>query len=164
MSKGWIALHRSIWDNDLWKEIEPFDKRSAWIDLLLMANHESNSVKVGMQVVQIERGQLFTSVRKLADRWHWNRPKVERYLDFLCETRMLTKCATQNGTLLTIVNYGIYQGLRDTNVATNRDTNVTQTINKTNKTRYTRSGSKSKIHNFSERKTDYEQLERKLTQ
>ena len=34
MSKGWIKLHRSMFDNDLWTA-EPFTKGQAWIDLIV---------------------------------------------------------------------------------------------------------------------------------
>jgi hypothetical protein len=39
--EGWIKLYRKLWDDEIWDdELEPHNKRSAWIDLLMMANHE----------------------------------------------------------------------------------------------------------------------------
>lgn len=111
--KGWIKLHRSIWDNSIWKNKSRFDDRSAWIDLLLMANHEDHEAVYGKTVVKIRRGQLFTSARSLAKRWRWGIGTVNRYLCLLCEIGMLIKDGQANGTLLTIVNYEKYQGERN---------------------------------------------------
>lgn len=36
--KGWVKIHRAIEDSGIWQHKEPFDKRSAWIDLIMMAN------------------------------------------------------------------------------------------------------------------------------
>ena len=37
MAIGWIKLHRKIQECDLWSsEDEPFDRRSAWVDLLFL--------------------------------------------------------------------------------------------------------------------------------
>ena len=39
---GWIKLHRQIVESDIWssEDQEPFDRRSAWIYLLLIVNNE----------------------------------------------------------------------------------------------------------------------------
>lgn len=39
--EGWIKLHRKLSDNPLWT-CEPFTKGQAWVDLILLANHEYN--------------------------------------------------------------------------------------------------------------------------
>ena len=118
MAKGYISIHRKIWDTTIWKEKEPFDMRSAWIDLILMANHADNNVMVNKKVVEIKTGQTLTSYGKLSERWHWSVGKVRRYLDLLKRLEMITLNGTQggtlNGTLITVVNYGVYQGKRHT--------------------------------------------------
>ena len=117
--QGWIKLHRTIYEDELWLMDAPFDYRSAWLDLLLMANHDSKDIVVGAQCFTVRRGQKFTSVRKLADRWHWSEKKVSRYLGLLESTGKIYKDATHNGTLLTIVKYGFYQDSGNTNDHTN---------------------------------------------
>jgi len=162
---GWIKLHRQIFDSEIWNDDEPFDCRSAWVDLLLQANHEERNVKVGMTIIKVERGQKFTSISKLADRWHWSRHKVERYLKMLEDAKMVTTIRTSVGTLLSIDNYGIYQDCTDaigTTIGTSMETRAAykQEIKKEKKIR---KRTETKIHNFSERKVDYDQLERRLT-
>ena len=72
--KGWICLHRKILESDVWMDDEePFDKRSAWVDLLLMANHKENSMIFDGHKLVVERGQIVTSVRKLSSRWRWSK-------------------------------------------------------------------------------------------
>lgn len=78
--EGWISIYRQIIDNWLWKSNEPFDKRSAWIDLLLMVNHKTENIEFNGKIIAIERGQRITSIEKLADRWKWSRHKVSNFL------------------------------------------------------------------------------------
>ena len=105
---GWIPIYRSIQDHWLWISDQPFDDRSAWIDLLLSANHEDKKLKVGKQVYTIHAGQMWTSYVKLARKWHWNKKRVFRYLKMLISDGMVLVDGTPNGTLLTVVNYRDY--------------------------------------------------------
>ena len=122
MAKGYILIHRKIWDNRIWKRSEPFDGRSAWLDLLLMANHADKQMIIGVKTVTIKRGEIYTSNRNLAKRWHWSINKVVRYLTLLSEQGMITVNGTPNGTRLAIVKYGFYQGSRNTNEYTHEYT------------------------------------------
>ena len=108
MQQGWIRLHRSIKDNFVWDD-KPFNRGAAWIDLILLANHEGRKIPVGAQVIQIERGQLFTSSVSLSAKWGWSRGKVERFLELLENEQMIERKRTPNGQVLTLVNYGVYQ-------------------------------------------------------
>ena len=114
-NKGWIKLYRSIWENTIWKSKDKFDDRSAWIDLLLMANHEQKQAVYKKQAIDIHRGQVFTSIPHLSKRWGWSENRVRRYLLLLCNLGMIYRDGTPNGTLVTIVNYGFYQDDRRTN-------------------------------------------------
>lgn len=106
---GWVSIHRKIRDCVIWDCDEPFDRRSAWIDLILMANHEDKRILFNGNPMTVKTGQRITSMRKLADRWHWSRERVKRYLDMLEGEEMIVKeCDTQK-TLITIVNYENYQ-------------------------------------------------------
>jgi DnaD/phage-associated family protein len=106
--KGWISIHRQIRNHWIWQD-RPFDKRSAWIDLLLSANHDDNKVLIGNILVDVNRGSFITSEVKLAERWGWTRKTVRCFLDVLIRDNMLTKKGTSKYTTVTIVNYGLYQ-------------------------------------------------------
>lgn len=107
---GWIKLDRSITEHWLWTPREPFDKRSAWIDLLLMANHEDFKTERKGHIVHRKRGEVNTSVIYLAERWGWSRNKVYRFLELLKEDKMIHTDGTTDGTTITIENYGKWQG------------------------------------------------------
>lgn len=132
MKEGWILLHRKIQDNRIWTDKEPYDKRSAWIDLLMMANHADKNIIVDYKLVMVKRGQIYTSVRKLAERWGWSKDRALKYLRLLETLQMITKDSTNQRTLLTIENYDIYQNVQDTDKTRTRheqDTDSPQTNN-----------------------------------
>lgn len=110
MAKGWISLHRQIWDSWVWKD-KPFSKGQAWIDLLLMANHEDKKTLIGNQLVVVKRGSRITSIRKLCDRWGWSNTKVRAFLSLLEQDGMIVVESDTKKTTLTIVNYSDYQDL-----------------------------------------------------
>lgn len=120
---GWISIHRKIRDCVIWDTDEPFTRRDAWIDLLLLANHNDKEIIFDGKKITIKKGQYLTSVRKLAKEWHWGNAKTLAYLRLLEECEMITRHADSRRTLITIVNYGIYQ---DENID-NRNSNGTVT-------------------------------------
>lgn len=121
---GWIKLHRKIQECSLWADDEPFDRRSAWVDLLLLVNHEPKRILVDGKGKTIETGQRLTSTLKLAERWRWSVPRVRRFLTLLEEEQMITTERTPRGTVLTIVNYGVFQGSEMGSVTTDVTTDV----------------------------------------
>lgn len=134
--KGWILIHRQIQNCVLWDSPEPFDKRSAWIDLLLSANHHDKDIFFNGEIVTIKRGQYLTSVRKLSERWSWSRDKVLKFLRTLESLQMLHKESDNHRTLLTIEKYNVYQvgtdTEQDTDSSTDKDTNQDADSSQTN--------------------------------
>ena len=109
MSIGWIKLHRKLQDCWIWLEKEPFDKRSAWVDLILTANHSDKKILFNGELITVKRGQILTSIRKLAERWKWSYDKTSRFLKLIESDGMLRKESDNCRTLLTIENYEVYQ-------------------------------------------------------
>lgn len=107
--EGWISVYRQILDNWIWKSKEPFDKRSAWIDLLLMVNHKKQKVPFENGFIEVERGQKITSIKQLSERWKWSRHKVSDFLDQLEQDTMIVQIRDNRKTLISIENYNIYQ-------------------------------------------------------
>ena len=123
MSSGWIKLYRQLQDCWIWLDKEPFDKRSAWVDLLLTANHSDKKILFNGELITVKRGQILTSVRKLSAKWKWSVNKVYRFLKLLESDEMLQKESDKDRTLLTIVNYSIFQCFEYTNGNSNGNTN-----------------------------------------
>ncbi len=107
--EGWIKIYRQIRNHWIWKDKEPFDKRSAWIDLLLSVNHKSKKIPFENDFIEIERGQTLTSIKQLAERWSWSRHKVSDYLNQLEQDTMIVQVRDTRKTLVSIVNYSKYQ-------------------------------------------------------
>lgn len=117
MANGWIALHRQLLDNWVWQKA---DTGYAWVDLLLLANHEDVKVMYKGEVVTFQRGTVNRSIASLADRWGWSRDKARRFLSALESDGMVRVNATTNKTTITIVKYDDFQLQVATNKATNR--------------------------------------------
>lgn len=124
-NKGWIALYRSIEDSFLWKD-KPFSKGQAWIDLLLLANHEDNKIMYQGEVITCERGTVNRSILSLAERWGWDRKTVRNFLKVLESDGMVTINATTHRTTITLINYGVYQDYGTTKRTTKRTTKSQQ--------------------------------------
>ena len=125
--KGWICLHRKIQDCFIWDSNEKFDSRSAWIDLLLLANHENKNTMFDGKPIVVKKGQRITSVRILSDRWHWSNEKTLKYLRMLEQEKMIVRESDNRRTLLTIVNYELYQDIANTEQNTEQNTDRTLT-------------------------------------
>ena len=74
---GWIKVNRSIRDSVNWPKgsYTPFE---AELDLRLAVNHQPKQINENLVV---KRGQLLTSIYKLAERWRWSRRRVRRFLN-----------------------------------------------------------------------------------
>ncbi|MCT4544541.1 MAG: DnaD domain protein [Vallitalea sp.] len=112
-SKGWIKTYRDIQDHWLWSE-KPFDKRSAWLDLILSANHKNKKFPLGTEIMEVKRGDFVTSELKLAARWGWSKTKTRNFLKLLENDNMIVKKADRKKTTISIVNYSKYQDTKTT--------------------------------------------------
>lgn len=113
MAEGWIKLHRAIQEHWLWDD-EPFTRGQAFIDLLLMVNHKDKKIMFNGELIEVKKGSKITSLRQLSDRWKWSTNKVKKYLEQLQKDRMINYKSDNKKTLLTIENYGVYQGQGNT--------------------------------------------------
>jgi DNA replication protein DnaD len=133
MSKGWIRLHRDIFDNFLYTE-RPFCRVAAFIDLVLLANHEDNEIFFDGEIMVVKRGQVVTSVRKLCDRWGWSNTKINKYFKILESKLMLSRNSDKKKTLITLINYRKYQDTNITETSLKHHSNITETsLKHTNK-------------------------------
>lgn len=118
--EGWILLHRKLQENPIWANDQPFDMRSAWVDLLLMVNHADVETVFDYKPFVVKRGQHLTSVRKLSVRWSWSKDRTLKFLKLLESLGMIRKESNNQRTLITIENYDFYQSQQDTSQDTKR--------------------------------------------
>ena len=103
-NQGWIKLHRSITETDIWFA-EPFSPAMAFIDLLLRANHKD----AWWKSKRILRGQLWTSKNMLEQRWRVGHVRVNKILNMLASEEMIAVEYHSMGVLITVLNYDKYQ-------------------------------------------------------
>lgn len=106
---GWISVHRKFQDNWIWKSKEPFDKRSAWISILFKTNYEDTKVMINNMSIEVKKGSFITSESRLAKEWKWGRKRVRTFLESLEKDNMITKNGTTKYTMITVVNWELYQ-------------------------------------------------------
>ena len=98
VKQGWVAIHRQIQDHWLWEE-KPFDKARAWIDMLLLANHENKKFMLGNELVEVKQGSFITSEIKLMERWGWGKGKTRAFLELLQSYEMIIKKSDRKRTV-----------------------------------------------------------------
>lgn len=128
--KGWIKLHRSIQDHWIYQEKRKFSKYEAWLDLIMMANHDDNKTVIDNELIEVKRGQKITSIRNLCERWRWSNTKVTQFLKLLQGDGMATIKSDTKKTAITIEKYGVYQGEEDGKATHNRRRNDTEQTQK----------------------------------
>lgn len=108
MKQGWISVHRQLEDHWLWED-KPYAKGQAWVDLLMLANHEDNKFLLGNELMEVKAGSFVTSISKLCKKWGWSNTKVIKFLDVLEAEKMIKRKSDTKKTVITIENYSVYQ-------------------------------------------------------
>lgn len=107
---GWIKIHRDITDHWIFQDAEKF---KWWIDMILMASHESHKTLVNGNLISLSRGQFSVSISFLASRWNRSKEKVLNFLKLLESDHMITRNSDRKSTIITICNYESYQDAPD---------------------------------------------------
>ena len=107
--EGWVKIHRKIIDNPYYFS-EPFTRSQAWVDMIIIANHKPGMFyKRGIRV-DVKRGEIGYDIETLAKRWKWSRGKAERFFLQLENDSQIVRQKTNVTTILSILNYELYQG------------------------------------------------------
>ena len=107
-NNGYISLYRSIQSNFIWND-KPFARGQAWIDLLLRASYEERSFIYNNQIINLDVGELITSIKKLSDDWGWSRDKVTRFLKCLADASMISYQTDTHKTVIKVLNFNDFQ-------------------------------------------------------
>lgn len=112
---GWFKVARGWRNHPLFGD-DPLSKGEAWLWLIENACHTPRKFDALGTIITVERGQLATSVRRLAEAWKWSKSSVDRFLARLkTGTGDGPMIGTEVGTgqmVITICNYEKYQGGR----------------------------------------------------
>lgn len=133
MSEGWFKVHRCLFEKAIWQQSTP-EQKVILITLLGMANHKGREWEWKGKQFKAEPGMLVTSLESITARCGKgiSIQNVRSALTKFKKYEFLTEEVTKTGRLITILNWGIYQGSEN---VTNKDTNnqVTNDQQSTNK-------------------------------
>ena len=109
--EGWIKLHRKILESDMYKDLTS-KQRDVLITLLLMANHKENKWSYKDKIYTAGPGQMVTSLESIRKNCASDvsiksiRVAIEKFEKW----GFAANKGTKTGRVITIVNWGIYQG------------------------------------------------------
>lgn len=96
------------------------------MDLVALAAGTNRQVIFRGEYINLKRGQLIMSERFLAARWKWDRGTVHRFLAFCLDERMIRYHRKNHRiSIVTILNYRIYNPSKRTNATTESTTDAT---------------------------------------
>ena len=125
--EGWVKLYREIMNDAVWQTTTP-EQKTVLIVLLLMANHKENEWEWEGVKFKVAPGQFVTSIDSI--KRHAGKgvstQNIRTALSKLEKLGFLTNQSTKTGRLITIVNWGKYQGC---NTNPNKDDNKELTNN-----------------------------------
>lgn len=100
--EGWIKIHRRLTEWEWYTDINTF---KLFMHFLLKANHKENTHRGQL----VKRGQLVTGRFKLSSETGLSERQVRTALDKLLATNEVTNETTNKNSLITIINYDLYQ-------------------------------------------------------
>ena len=110
---GYVRRYRKIQEHWLYKftPSNPRDRAGAWDDLIALAVYDENGKEEMYKgkKIRCERGQLFIALGTLAALWGWSIGKVRRFTRDLQTDHMINIKGNENGSLITIMAYDLYQ-------------------------------------------------------
>lgn len=110
--EGYIRLWRSLADSPVWT-CSTASQKVVLITILLHVRWNSIRWNVLGKEFTIGPGEIFTSIRKLADMAGVTQRVIRTALDRFESVNFLTRKVTHQGMLISVVNWGKYQGLCD---------------------------------------------------
>lgn len=124
MSKGFIALHRSIQNHWIFDDAE---RLRAWLIMLMTVNHKENKTLIKGKLLACPRGESLLSHSSWATKFGkgWNRQKVIRFFKLLESDSMIEQVNEQVTTRVIINNYAGYQDLHNLKRTPNETVNDT---------------------------------------
>ena len=106
MHRGYIKLHRKLLDAGL---IKNHKLCALWIWCLLKASHKEFDAIVGLQTVHLLPGQFIFGRKKASEETRLKEHEVRTRLSFLEKAGNITIKPTTKFSIITIVNWHIYQ-------------------------------------------------------
>lgn len=106
----WVRIQADILDHPLFADSERSES-DAWLWLITHAAWSETQHRVRSDLVNVEAGSLFVTLRQLQNEWRWKSDKrVRTFLKTLEKLEMIEIKTDAGKTQITICNYMEYQG------------------------------------------------------
>lgn len=105
---GYIKLWRELFAKPIWTEASP-GHRSVMMEILGLSVWKPTQFELMGKLITLQPGQLAISSRRLAETARVDRQVVKTALKRLENYHFLTQEVTQQGIVITLVNWGKYQ-------------------------------------------------------
>jgi len=117
--QGWIKLHRELINKPIWQNSTP-EQCKVLITLLEMVNHSPMEWEWKSEKFTCEEGQCITSIDKIVLNAGKgiSKQNVRGAIARFEKMEFLTNKSTKTGRLITITNWGLYQGKNKTQQTT----------------------------------------------
>lgn len=108
-NKGYVRLYRNLLDDPIFRD-KPPGWLKIWIYIQLRANWRESEFRPRQgETITVPAGSLITSLEKLATHAALSKEHARRCLDYLVRTHAVTLRTTHHWTMITIVNWAVYQ-------------------------------------------------------
>lgn len=105
---GFYLMHRGWMNNPVFSD-EKFTERMAWLWMIEKASFEPHKIRYYNEMIEVVRGQIPTSYRKLKEAWKWSNDRVRGFLKILEDEKMIDRKIGTGFLVITICNYNEYQ-------------------------------------------------------
>lgn len=106
MKKGWVSIHRKIWE---WPYAQDAEYLSVWLFLLTHAAHQPYDVIFNGSRIKLQIGQLIVGRDFISEKTKVSSSKVQRILKKLEIEQQIEQQTTNKNRLISILNWGLYQ-------------------------------------------------------
>ncbi|EQB34806.1 hypothetical protein M948_20715 [Virgibacillus sp. CM-4] len=110
--QGWIKLHRQLLGSPIFQNEKLL---KVFVYCLLKATHSDHQQLVGKQTVSLKPGQFVFGRRKAAMELDMKESTVRDYMKVLKNDNAITITPTNKFSIITIVNWEVYQSKEDNN-------------------------------------------------
>lgn len=117
---GWIRLYRQLLDSPVFENEKAL---KIWIWCLLKATHTEREQLVGLQVVNLEKGQFIFGRKKASEELNINENTIYKYIKMLEKLEMITTNSNTKFTIVSIRNWEEYQYISNEEVTTKEQQN-----------------------------------------
>jgi thioredoxin-related protein len=132
MTKGWIALHRKIYNS---KDFNNQLEVSIFLYLVAMASHKPTQIFYRKKKINLKRGEISIAYRDLAKKFDISFDKIRTIIKHLKKTGNINQTLHKRLSVFSIVKYSKYQDLNlenNQNIPHRTTTNIYNTISNNN--------------------------------